>query len=95
MNKAIGISVKALYDTYGEKLTYSRIERTIDGNDIYYDLYNDKNILAIMDGETAIGEIAIITNKDIDSITLVSTADGNNSFRLSREEYEIAVFEEV
>lgn len=95
MNKAIGISVKALYDTYGEKLTYSRIKRTIDENDIYYDLYNDKNILAIMDGETAIGEIAIITNKDIDSITLVSTADGNNSFRLSREEYGIAVFEEV
>ena len=90
VNESVGISVKTLYDTYGEHLTYGRIEKNVDESKEYYDLYNDKGVMSIMDGEQA-----IVVSNDNDSFTLASVEDTNDStFKLSKDEFGIAVFSE-
>ena len=79
-----GISVKALYEEYGENLTYCKIEKTEDENETYYDLFNSKGMLSLMDGEEA--EILSTIN---DTYKLIGDT---YIFELTPEEFGIATF---
>jgi len=87
--KTIGISLKALWDflTDGKpsnheiRTAYGRLVKTIEEG-IYYDFYNDKGILACMDGERVIVDKNILRSENSDV-----------TFILSKEEYEACIFE--
>ena len=81
---AYGISVKALYEKYGENLTYCKIEKNEDADGTYYDLFNNKGMLSLMDGEEA--EILTTINGIYQLICDAYT------FELTPEEFQIATF---
>lgn len=83
--KEICISVKSLFERYGEKLTYCTISRD-DGN--YYDLQTEEAGTVCMDGE-----VCLIIEENEDEITLTNS-DGEipTTFNLTREEFGIATY---
>lgn len=85
-----GISVMALYEQYGEKLSNCKIAKIEEGNETYYDLYNKNGVLACMDGESV-----TVINETNGTLTLSSVEDENNAvFTLTREEFSVASFSE-
>lgn len=83
------ISVESLYNREKD-LLYGHIEYTEanepeNGDDNYFDLYNEDGELACMDGEEV-----IVTQIDEDLITF---RHDYVDFRLSYEEAEIAIYE--
>jgi len=81
------LSIKALYDKFGEHLTYGKIlvDRTDDNN--YYDLLVSDGI-ACMDGE-----VCEIVHKDDNAVTLVNhDGEVDMTFKLTREEFGVANF---
>ena len=86
--QSVCLSIKELYENK-EKLDYTKIITEDDKSGIgYYDLYNDNNELACMDGE-------VCTIKEVkpDSIVLINE-DGEKPvyFTLSFSEADIAIF---
>jgi len=90
--KNICISVKALYDKYGEKLSYCNISTEDDG---YYDLQTEFSGTVCMDGENC--EVI----EENDDVVKLLNKDGeiNTTFTLTLEEFYIATlnisFEEI
>lgn len=80
-----GISVKTLYEKFGEKLKYSHINVDED----FYDLYNELNLFSCFDGES----VRILEDKG-DYLVLQSLCDTATDyfFKLSKEEFEVATF---
>ena len=88
MEEFVCVSVQALYNEYGEDLTYNEIEvsdSTTHGK--YYDLYADSGLVC-MDGEEC--EVIARTNNSI----LLANRNGevDTHFELSSEEFERATF---
>ena len=81
------ISLKELYENGYEYLKFGgHIEKTEEGERVYYDLYNIKDELVVCDGER-------VKVKDKGSNCVVLSAlDGDCTIYLSPEEYGIAVF---
>ena len=83
--KEVGISVETLYNEYGNILTYGTI-RTEEDN--YYDLITNDGDLACMDGEIC----HVMYNNEDDVILINEEGEENFTFRLTKEEFGIAVF---
>lgn len=86
--KTTCISLADLYNKFGEKLTYGTIEKSYqeETDTEYFDFYNNKHGLSCMDGE-----VVYIEYLD-DNIVELINKDGeiDTSFKLSKEEFEIA-----
>lgn len=88
-NNQVGISVMALYEKFGEKLTYGTIRKTVENEGEYYDLIVEGWKIATCDGEV---------NEVIDYEDSVFTLKNNEgdfgeiTFKLTKEEMEIAFF---
>ena len=82
------VSVKALYENT-QDLTFGHIVPDFeDGVMKYYDLYNDDDELACLDGEEC-----VIAQVGQALITLSnSNGDGTIYFTLTREEADVAIF---
>lgn len=82
------VSVKALYEDE-QDLTFGHIIPDFEDGEVrYYDLYNEDDELACLDGEEC-----IIDQVGKALITLRNTnGDGTIYFTLTREEADIAIF---
>jgi hypothetical protein len=85
------ISIKSLYEKYGEVLEHNYIDYTYqeENGNHYYDLKNkDTHELVCMDGETC---LIIEAN---DSIVRLQNSDGEvaTTFVLTKEEFEVSIF---
>lgn len=94
--KTACISVKTLYEHFGEKLTYGIIEKDYGSNEEsdrhYYDLYNmHDDMIACMDGEN----VQIVEENETSIKFLNTDGEKDVEFLLSREEFEIASFQLV
>ena len=89
LNKTACISIQALYEKFGNKLTYTIIDKTGEGEHQYFDIYNlYDDMIACCDGEC----VQIIEENE-NVITFLNTdADKDIKFELSRKEFETAVF---
>ena len=87
--KTVCISIQALYEKFGNKLTYTTIDKTGEGEHQYFDIYNlYDDMIACCDGEC----VQIIEENE-NVITFLNTdAEKDIKFELSREEFETAVF---
>lgn len=95
INDKVCISIKALYDKYGECLNFCGINRIVnDKNNSNYDiyeLYNGFDKLVCMDGE---GCTIINIDNNNESVKLVNkNGETDEVFSLSFDEYKMAVFE--
>ena len=83
------LDIKSLYDEKKD-LAFGTIVFSLEGNQNYYDLYNENGELAYMDGEEVmIDQIGhcLITFRN-------TNGDGTIYFALTYDECEIAMFEE-
>ena len=83
MLKITNLSVKELYDKYGNHLAFGSIEHTYEDGEEYYDLYDENGFLVCVDGQKC--EVISINREEI---TLKN--DNDKLFLLSREEFENA-----
>lgn len=88
--KVIGISVKTLYEQYGDTLTMGFIEKWKEDGKTYYDLYNSDGVLACCDGEEW-----PVEEEGEDLVTFrAKDADGEPvRFSLTQEELGVASFQ--
>ena len=91
------ISVKELYERYGEQLEFAEIRNESDDGRNYYDLMVDDHVVC-MDGETC----KIVNRRepdayDRDGYVELLNEDGEQKayFRLTCREFEIATFANV
>lgn len=84
------ISVKALFDEYGENLERTEIRHTSDGENEYYDLYDPFFGLLCADGEEC--TICAIDGENV----MLENQNGTISsyFWLTTQELQTAVFAE-
>lgn len=86
------INVKALYDSFGEKLHNTAIEHCADDwpENYYYDLCNQSNgSLACMDGEKC---YVVYIGKTGDIVFRNENGDEDVHFTLTAEEAKVAVY---
>ncbi len=82
------LSISTLEKELGDTLEYTRIEYSSDGDEEYFDLYNDNDELCCLDGE----EVLIIKD-DGDTLTFRNENDKNNvEFKLTLTEFLTASF---
>lgn len=83
----VTVSLKTLYNKFGENLRYNKIEKEVDGGTEYFDLY--ENGLVCMDGETC-----SVDYKNDDKVILInSDGEVDRYFSLSVEEFEYGCFQ--
>ena len=88
--KKVCISVKTLYDEIGEQLTHGLIQKSGEEGKEYFDLYNNnQDVIACMDGE----EVYIVYQDDKTVELLNKNGEIDMNFKLTRQEYDIAVFQ--
>lgn len=85
--KSSCISVKTLYETYGENLTFCCIEHTEEDENHYYDLFYN-GYCVCMDGESC----SIIQDDRTKNQFLLVCHDSGVPFLLTDEEYSVASF---
>lgn len=85
--KKITISLDALYNKFDSELSRGTIEKTMDGENEYYDLYVN-NRLVCMDGETC----AVIEETDGVVTLLNSNGEQAATFTLTVDEMKIGGF---
>lgn len=84
--ETVTISLETLYNKFGEDLCYNEIEKEVDGDTEYFDLY--ENGLVCMDGETC-----SVGFRNDDKVTLInSDGEVDKYFSLSTEEFEYGCF---
>lgn len=82
----VTISLETLYNKFGEDLCYNEIEKEVDGDTEYFDLY--ENGLVCMDGETC-----RVDFKNDDKVVLINfDGEVDRYFSLSAEEFEYGCF---
>ena len=87
--KTVCISIQALYEKFGSKLTYTIINKTREGKNQYFDLYNlHDDMIACCNGEC----VQIIEENENVIVLLNIEGENDIKFELSREEFETAVF---
>ena len=88
-NKLVTISVMALHEKFGEKLTHCTIKKSIEDGETFYDLYTGGWHLACCDGEEC--EITHVEN----GVYTLANYEGELSeekFKLTQDELNIACF---
>lgn len=84
--ETVTVSLETLYNKFGEDLCYNEIEKEVDGDIEYFDLY--ENGLVCMDGETC-----SVDFKDENKISLINhDGEVDRHFSLSIEEFEYGCF---
>lgn len=86
--KTACISLKTLYEHFGEDLACGTIEYTNDNGSEYWDLRNGDSIILCMDGESC--EVVFHNDRRVELINRDGEID--TKFILSKEEFEIATF---
>ena len=86
-NKKISVSVMALYEKFGEKLTHGRIRKTVDSDGEFYDLVVDGWKLATCDGE--VNELISVEN-GVYTFKNDEGDFGEVTFKLTQDEFNIA-----
>ena len=84
----ITISLKTLYDKFGDNLEHGDIVRSGDNGQEYYDFYNTDNVLVCIDGETC----EVIESDRVGNITVLLNLESDFSFALTNEEIDIGSF---
>ena len=84
----VTISLKTLYDKFGDNLEHGEIIKSGEGEQEYYDLYNVDSVLACMDGETC----EVIEFKRAKNITVLLNLESDYSFALTNEEMGMGTF---
>lgn len=88
VNETVCLSISTLERELGDDLEYTRIEYTNDGDEEYFDLYNDEDELCCMDGE----EVLIVKDDGTD-LTFVNQNGLNDvEFKLTLSEFIVAAF---
>lgn len=93
MSETTSICLKALFESKGTYedtvyLRYGEILKSVDDEDEWFDLYNEKGGLSCMDGET----ISYAVNEYGDYVCTNEEGEIAQTFKLTAEEFGIAVF---
>ena len=83
MNKEITVCLNGLYDKFNGNLFEGTIEKTVAGENEYFDLYTNKGLVC-MDGETC----TIIEEKDDMFILKNENGEYDMTFILTKEEMQ-------
>lgn len=87
MRTVVTVSLKAIYDKFGEQLENGKIIKSVDGESEYYDLQiND--VIACMDGESC----KVVGSGDFGYELLNTNGEVDTKFILTKEEYSVGVF---
>lgn len=89
-NQEVGVSVETLYKHFGSKLRYCTIEvENQEPQVAYYDLINEKGVIACMDGEEC-----VVMEVEGDKVFLNVCNGEPVMFTLTKTEAEIGIFQE-
>lgn len=90
LGKRVSLSIQTLYEHFGERLKCGNyIQRTVDGDNTYFDLRTDAQGIVCCDGEEVL--VNSITGNHI--CCLNDSGEDNAVFELTKEEFGIATFE--
>ena len=89
IDKTYCLSIKALYESFGEVLEYCTIMHTNDGSNEYFDLYKlSEDAIVCMDGE----EVTVIEDYGTDLKFINMNGEYPVVFKLTLTEFKIAAF---